>query len=149
MYILGLGSPTHPLPGKSYLSWTSTYRWKKLYGHEFLYGAPLFMHQLSHLWVDFRRIQDAFMREHGSDYFDNSRKATEIHREYARRNPLDFEGYGEHCWGITATDGPGFDRDEDPQHLGERLILPPWLEPHRNEIEAALPPLTLPSFRAA
>lgn len=42
-----------------------------------------------------------------------------------------------------ATDGPGFDRDEDMEQLGEQLILPPWLEPHRREIEAALPPLTI------
>jgi hypothetical protein len=62
LYVLGLGSPTHSLPEKSYLTWTSTYRWKKLYGHEFLYGASLFMHQLSHVWIDFRGIQDAFMR---------------------------------------------------------------------------------------
>jgi glyoxalase family protein len=40
-----------------------------------------------------------------------------------------------------ATDGPGFDRDEPADRLGERLILPPWLEPRRQEIEAALPPL--------
>jgi glyoxalase family protein len=45
-----------------------------------------------------------------------------------------------------ATDGPGFDRDEDRQHLGERLILPPWLEPHRNKIEQALPKLRLPGI---
>lgn len=43
-----------------------------------------------------------------------------------------------------ATDGPGFDRDEDLEHLGEQLILPPWLEPQRREIEAALPPLQTP-----
>ncbi|MCS7039366.1 MAG: ring-cleaving dioxygenase, partial [Caldilineales bacterium] len=43
-----------------------------------------------------------------------------------------------------ATDGPGFAVDEDPAHLGEQLILPPWLEPHRRAIAAALPPLTLP-----
>jgi len=43
-----------------------------------------------------------------------------------------------------ATDGPGFDRDEDPERLGEKLVLPPWLEPHRLEIEAALPPLEVP-----
>lgn len=47
-----------------------------------------------------------------------------------------------------ATDGPGFDRDEDPAHLGERLILPPWLEPHREAIAAALPPLDLPGAAA-
>jgi glyoxalase family protein len=44
-----------------------------------------------------------------------------------------------------ATDGPGFDRDEDMKHLGEQLILPPWLEEQRQEIEAVLPPLTLPT----
>lgn len=43
-----------------------------------------------------------------------------------------------------ATDGPGFDRDEDMEHLGEQLILPPWLEAQRIEIEAALPPLEMP-----
>ncbi len=43
-----------------------------------------------------------------------------------------------------ATDGPGFSRDEDPTHLGEKLVLPPWLEAHRAAIEAALPPLRLP-----
>ena len=74
-----------------------------------LYSGPLFTHQLSHLWIDFRGIQDAFMRDHGSDYFENSRQATYVHQEYARRNPLEFAGYGEHCWGITATDGPGFE----------------------------------------
>ena len=43
-----------------------------------------------------------------------------------------------------ATDGPGFDRDEDPEHLGEELILPPWLEPQRAAIEDALPKLEMP-----
>jgi glyoxalase family protein len=46
-----------------------------------------------------------------------------------------------------ATDGPGFDRDEEPAHLGERLILPPWLESHRTEIERVLPPLAMPRPR--
>jgi glyoxalase family protein len=43
-----------------------------------------------------------------------------------------------------ATDGPGFAVDEDPEHLGETLVLPPWLEPDRGAIEAAVPPLTMP-----
>jgi glyoxalase family protein len=47
-----------------------------------------------------------------------------------------------------ATDGPGFDRDEDMEHLGEQLILPPWLETQREEIEAALPALEMPANRA-
>ena len=105
--MLGLGSPTHPLPRTSYRAWTSTYRWKKLYGHEFLYGAPLFMHQLSHVWIDFRGIQDAFMRRHAIDYFENSRRATYVNQQYAIRNPKGFRDYGEHAWGITASNGPG------------------------------------------
>jgi len=107
LYVLGLGSPTHPLPEKSYLAWTSTYRWKKLYGHEFLYGGPLFMHQLSHLWIDFRGVQDAFMRRQGIDYFENSRRATYVNQQYAIRNPKNFRDYGRHVWGITASNGPG------------------------------------------
>jgi glyoxalase family protein len=43
-----------------------------------------------------------------------------------------------------ATDGPGFDRDEDMDHLGEQLILPPWLEPQRSQIESVLPSLEMP-----
>src|SRR5262245_29665753 len=109
LYLLGLGSPTFPLPPESYAAYCSTYQWKRIYGHEVLYSGPLFTHQLSHLWVDFRGIQDEFMRDHGSDYFENSRRATYIHQEYARQNPLEFAGYGEHCWGITASDGPGFE----------------------------------------
>ena len=107
LYVLGLGSPTHPLSARSYDAWTSTYRWTKLYGHEFLYGAPLFMHQLSHVWIDFRGIQDAFMRAHSSDYFENSRRATYVQQQYAIRNPKKFQDYGANVWGITASNGPG------------------------------------------
>jgi len=107
LYILGLGSPTHPLPDSSYDAWLGTYKWKKLYGQEFVYGGPLFVHQLSHTWVDFRDIRDAYMRKRGIDYFENSRRATYAQRGYAIRNPRGFRGYGEDIWGITASDGPG------------------------------------------
>ncbi|PYS90263.1 MAG: hypothetical protein DMF64_15380 [Acidobacteria bacterium] len=107
LYVLGLGSPTYPLPRESYTAWTKTYRWRKLYGHEFLYAGPLFVHQLSHLWIDFRGIQDEFMRARGIDYFENSRRATYVQQQYAIRNPRGFKGYGEYIWGITASDGPG------------------------------------------
>ena len=107
LYVLGLGSPTHPLPNESYEAWTASYRWKKLYGIEFLYGGPLFIHQLSHVWIDFRGIQDDFMRARGLDYFENSRRAAYVQRQYAIRNPRGFRGYSEDCWGITASDGPG------------------------------------------
>ena len=107
LYVLGLGSPTHPLPETSYAAWMRTYRWKKLYGHEFLYAGPLFIHQLSHVWIDFRGIQDDYMRDRGIDYFENSRRATVVQQQYAIRNPKGFKGYSDHCWGVTASDGPG------------------------------------------
>jgi len=106
-YVLGLGSPTLPLPAECYQARSSAYQWKKVYDHEYLYAAPLFTHQFSHIWIDFREIQDEFMREHHSDYFENSRRATYAQREYARQNPNEFKGYSEVCWGLTACEGPG------------------------------------------
>lgn len=108
LYVLGLGSPTYPLPAESYAAYTATYQWKEIYGHEYLYSGPLFTHQLSHMWIDFRGLQDAFMRDRGIDYFENSRRATYVQQQYAIRNPMQFQGYGEHCWGLTASDGPGW-----------------------------------------
>ncbi len=109
LYMLALGSPTYPLPESSYKAWASTYIWKNCYNIEVLYAGPLFTHQLSHVWIDFRKIQDAYMREKDSDYFENSRRATYVQQKYAIQNPLDFVGYGECCWGLTASDGPGPD----------------------------------------
>jgi hypothetical protein len=110
LYLLGLGSPTHPLPAESYGAWMATAQWENLYDVDFLFAAPLFIHQLPHLFVDFRGIQDELMREKRCDYFENSRRATLVQRQYARRNPLNFRGYGENCWGLTAGSGPGFVR---------------------------------------
>jgi hypothetical protein len=107
LYILGLGSPTYPLPENSYSAWASTYEWIKIFGYEYLYAGPLFTHQMSHIWIDFRSIQDAFMRSKGIDYFENSRRATYVQQQYAIDNPLKFTGYSRNCWGITASDGPG------------------------------------------
>ncbi len=106
LYVLGLGSPTHALTDKSFNAWTMTYQWENLYGHDFLVAGPLFIHQFSHAWIDFRGIRDAFMREKNCDYFENSRRATYVQREYAMRNPGSFAGYGADCWGLSAGDGP-------------------------------------------
>ena len=106
LYVLGLGSPTHALDEASFRAWTMTYQWENLYGYDFLYAGPLFIHQLSHAWIDFRRIRDRFMREKRCDYFENSRRATYVHREYATRNPLGFAGYSEDSWGHSAGEGP-------------------------------------------
>ena len=106
LYVLALGSPTHPIEGDCYHAWTATYQWEHLYGYDVLHAGPLFVHQFSHAWIDFRGIRDRFMREKRCDYFENSRRATEVQREYARRNPHGFVGYDEDCWGLTASDGP-------------------------------------------
>lgn len=107
LYVLGLGSPTHPLPEESYTEWTKTYNWRKIYDFEFLYSGPLFTHQISHLWIDYRGIKDDYMRQKESDYFLNSRTAVQIQQQYAVENPKGFNSYGANCWGITASDGPG------------------------------------------
>jgi hypothetical protein len=109
LYVLALGSPTHPIVGNAYQSWTVTYQWENLYGFDFLYAGPLFIHQFSHAWIDLRGIRDSFMREKRSDYFENSVRALLVQREYARRNPGGFAGYDENCWGLTACDGPNND----------------------------------------
>lgn len=107
LYVLGLGSPTFPLPERSYAAWASTYKWETSYGENYLYSGSLFTHQLSHIWIDFRGIQDAYMRDKGIDYFENSRRATYVQQKYAIDNPQKFVGYDRHCWGITASEGPG------------------------------------------
>jgi hypothetical protein len=106
LYALGLGSPSHPLTDQSFSAWSSTYQWENLYGYDYLYAGPLFIHQFSHAWIDFRGIRDAFMREKNCDYFENSRRATYVQREYAMRNPGSFTGYSASSWGLSAGDGP-------------------------------------------
>jgi hypothetical protein len=108
LYLLALGSPTSPIDPACYDAWCSSYEWQDIYGHELLYAGPLFTHQLSHIWCDFRGIRDAFMRDHDCDYFENSRRATLVQQQHAIRNPGGFSHLNEHCWGITASDGPGF-----------------------------------------
>ncbi len=107
IYLLGLGSPTHAIPSESYEAWLSTYSWSTRYNISLVFSPPLFVYQFPHLWVDFRGIQDAYMREKDLDYFENSRRAVLVQRAYAVDNPGKFRGYSEECWGISASDGPG------------------------------------------
>ncbi len=107
LVILGLGSPTHPLPDNAWERWTEGYDWQTFQGYEHLNFTPLFGHQYSHMYVDFRDIQDDYMREHDSDYFKNSVKGTLSNRAYCIDNPEGFTGYGPEQWGLTACDGPG------------------------------------------
>jgi hypothetical protein len=106
MYVLALGSPSHPVGLDAWASWVSGYKWGAFQGQEHLGFAPLFGHQYSHVWVDFRGIRDQYMTQRGSDYFENSRRAALSQRAYAVANPGGWSGYGERFWGLTACDGP-------------------------------------------
>ncbi|MEO6232327.1 MAG: glucoamylase family protein [Ferruginibacter sp.] len=107
IYILALGSPTFPISPTCYKKWTSTFEWQKFYNIECIYAGPLFIHQMSQIWLDCKGIHDDFNRHIDIDYFENSRRATQIQQQYAIENPLGFAHYGENGWGITASDGPG------------------------------------------
>jgi hypothetical protein len=108
VYLLALGSPTFPVGPQAWTEWTSTYdkSWRKVFGQEYLAFAPLFGHQYTHVWMDFRKIQDDYMRRRGMDYFENSRRAVYAQQAYAIANPLHCKDYGATMWGITASDGP-------------------------------------------
>ncbi|MFC3652730.1 glucoamylase family protein [Dyella humi] len=109
IYILALGSPTHAVSDDAWSAWTSTYpkQWGSFYSQTFLNFAPLFGHQYSETWVDFRGIRDAWSRSHDLDYFENGRRAVYAQRAYAIANPGHWTGYGENVWGLTACNGPG------------------------------------------
>ncbi len=119
VYLLALGSPRgkrHVVDVDAWAEWTSTYSrgWQTFHGQTHLHFGPLFGHQYTHCWVDFRGISDAWLRQTASanardahfDYFENSRRATLAQRAYAQANPLGWKGYGGDIWGITACDGP-------------------------------------------
>lgn len=106
LYILALGSPTHPVAPEAWDAWTAAYRWGEYYGEEHVGFPPLFGHQYTHVWIDFRGIRDAYMDEKGIDYFENSRRAVIAQRAYALDNPMGWAGYGAEAWGLTACDGP-------------------------------------------
>ena len=106
IYCLGLGTATNPLPASAWSRWTSGYIWATNYGQAYVPFAPLFGHQYSHSWIDFRHTADAYMNSHNSTYFQNSRRATLAQRAYCIANPLGRIGYSSNVWGLTACDGP-------------------------------------------
>jgi len=106
LFILALGSPTHPIPAETYQEWASHCRWGNFYSQEHIGFAPLFGHQYTQVWLDLRGIQDSTMRAHRIDWFENSARATLSQRAYAISNPSKWDGYGERLWGLTACDGP-------------------------------------------
>jgi len=106
VYILALGSSTHPVDPDAWREYTRTYTWSRFEGEEYLAFGPLFGYQYSHAWIDFRGLSDPYLRGKGIDYFENSRRAAYAQHRYAIENPLGWNGYGEEHWGLSACDGP-------------------------------------------
>jgi hypothetical protein len=106
VYLLALGSPTHPVAPEAWQAWLSGYRWGEFMGLQQIGFAPLFGHQFAAVWIDFRGIADAGLAARGIDYFENSRRATVSQYRYAQANPGLWRGYGPRLWGLTACDGP-------------------------------------------
>jgi len=108
LYILALGSPTYALGPATWRRWTqpNDKMWGEFQGQTYLAGSPSFWHQWAHSWVDFRGIQDEYMRGKGIDYFTNSQRAALAQREYAIHNPMQWKDYDGNVWGLTASNGP-------------------------------------------
>ena len=126
MYILAMGSPTHPVDYNGWLTWTRSYPWGRQYDYEYVYFPPLFGHQYSHCWIDYRNIADDYMRAKGITYFENSRRATLAQRAYSIANPKAWVGYSDSLWGITASDTPtGYAaRGAPPEQNDDGTITP-------------------------
>lgn len=106
LYILAAGSGMENVE-RSYNAWLKSYKWNTPYeGYSHAAFPPLFGHQFSQAFIDFRGIADSYMDEKGIDYFENSRRATYVQKLYAIDNPHGWVGYDSLCWGVTASDGP-------------------------------------------
>lgn len=97
-YLLALGAPENAIPASSWKAWTATYQQGRYGEYKVIACAPLFTHQYSHLWIDFRGIRD----DH-ANYFENSIQATLANREFS----LKANNYSGELWGLTASEGPG------------------------------------------
>jgi hypothetical protein len=126
LYLLGLGTATNPLPASAWNYWTSGYTWVTYYGESFVPFPPLFGHEYSHCWIDFRHIADAYMNSQSSTYFENSRRAALAQQSYCIANPLGWVGYSGNVWGLTACDGPtGYNAHGAPPALNDDGTIAP------------------------
>lgn len=107
LILQGLGASTDAMPDGSWQAFMRTASAKDLYGQHLMPFPPLFGHQYSHAWVDFRGIRDGFSQQLGCDYFENSRRAVLAQHAYALANPGHWKDYSALDWGLTACDGPG------------------------------------------
>jgi hypothetical protein len=138
LYLLAIGSPTHPIsPASWFALWRDRYRYEG-YTYFTTIGVPLFMHQYAHAWIDYRNWRET--KGDRIDYFENSVKATLAHRAFCINLTHDFPAFGPNVWGITASDsakgylawgGPPRDPDIDgtvvPSAAGGSLMFTPEL----------------------
>ncbi|MFZ1751949.1 MAG: glucoamylase family protein, partial [Saprospiraceae bacterium] len=106
LLIMAMGSPTHPIASDAWAKWCSHYQRDSFYGYQNVQFDPLFGHQYSHIWIDFKGIRDSYMESLGDDYFENSVNASLSNRAYCISNPGKWSGYSDKLWGLTACDGP-------------------------------------------
>ena len=98
LYALAIGSPTHPIPAESWHAWSRPVM--RFQDYTYVSGPdPLFVHQYSHAWIDFRNRRDK-----GIDWFENSVTATRAHRDFCVSLSSEFPGYSTLIWGVTASD---------------------------------------------
>jgi hypothetical protein len=118
LYVLAAGSGMKHA-GEGYASWLRSYKWETPYeGLSHVAFPPLFGHQFTQAFIDCRGLADPYMKGKGIDYFENSRRATYVQRQYAVDNPYGWTGYDSLCWGVTASDGP-----TEKYNFGDRKFL--------------------------
>jgi hypothetical protein len=100
LYLLAIGSPTHPITPEAWYAWKRN--WNEYAGYRYLGKTPLFTYQYSQAWIDFRGRRET--RGEHVNYFDNSVKATLAHRQFCIDLAKEFSGYGPNVWGISASD---------------------------------------------
>ena len=125
IYLLGLGAATNPLPVSAWSRWTSGYTWGTTYGQTYVLFPPMFGHEYSHCWIDFRHLADTYMNSHNCTYFENSRRAALAQVAYCSTAP--HTGYSSTVWGLTACDGPsptGYAARGIPPALDDGTIAP-------------------------
>ena len=100
LYLLAIGANEHAIPATAWNAW---HRPEVNYGgYSYIDAeAPLFIHQYSHAWFDFRRQHDGH-----ADYFRNSAVATLVHRRFCTDLREEFPHYSNELWGITASESP-------------------------------------------
>lgn len=106
LYVLALGAPDHAIEPDHYAAFAEGQDWIPVEGRPHLHAAPLFIHLFPQAWLDLRGLSDRPMREQGTDYFENTRRAIALQRDHARSNPGGFAGYGKDLWGLSACHAP-------------------------------------------